>query len=77
MFSLSVTSCFKIENTLIVFVEVCSSADQVECGLGPCIAATAWCDGEWDCVDGSDEVRGCRKFIYSTINLYILDLHVW
>ena len=45
-----------------VCVVACNSTNEIPCGLGPCVAAERYCDGTADCVDGSDEVRGCRKY---------------
>ena len=45
-----------------VRVAACNSTDQFPCGLGPCVDAERYCDNTPDCLDGSDEVRGCRKY---------------
>jgi hypothetical protein len=41
--------------------QLCSS-NEFECVSGQCVDANLVCDGQYDCLDGTDEGVGCGKF---------------
>ena len=54
--------------SIISFV-VCTS-NQFACSNGECIASNKRCDGNLDCMDGSDEPKNCCKLLLLFFNFF-------
>lgn len=51
--------------------QTCTLKDFL-CANGDCVSARFWCDGDYDCADGSDEVGIFQKkyFLRELVGLY-------
>ncbi|KAK2585023.1 hypothetical protein KPH14_008548 [Odynerus spinipes] len=61
----SVENCRKLKELCQNDVNACKCAkSELQCGSGECISKNAFCDGNVDCIDGSDEKTGCDCAAY-------------
>uniref|UniRef100_A0A8C9FBC0 Corin, serine peptidase n=1 Tax=Pavo cristatus TaxID=9049 RepID=A0A8C9FBC0_PAVCR len=58
--------CFGLDFYLFYFILFldCNPMTDHQCGDGRCITADWVCDGDHDCIDKSDEINCCNKFLF-------------
>lgn len=61
----------RVVSSLSTEPQTCNLKDFL-CANGDCVSARFWCDGDYDCADGSDEVGICQKkyFFRELVVLY-------
>lgn len=57
--SMSIKKTLSNKNSILLLVAACSSQEFKCVTSGECISLGFVCDGDEDCIDGSDEERAC------------------